>query len=421
MFIERLRVKGYKSLEDVTLADLSSINIFHGLNDVGKSNILEALDLFFQLLPLALELEAEWEGFTDFDLRPYSQTDIFRRQNDSPRIEWEARLQLPERATSLDVRLHLEKKEGEGLKDEHKWDLALIWPAGRPGEEIQRALRAPRAGFNLLTARRRFQAEYLEEETEEVERRTRRPQVVARNLKRALFDAYASLDLDERARFENLQKLLERHFSIGRLDVGLERPSRSSEDSKLVGREIIVRFLRSEGAITIKNVGSGARQALLILGQLLFNPARIAAIEEPEMNLNPDWQTGLLALLRDLIGAEAGQLDQLFISSHSPYIEFEDNFYLVTYENQATQIQRFPMSERGRAGLQGVQPLGERRLQRLNSQNQITLYQEVLDDLGLEYGDMVFLEKNSAGRWELWAEDEALAVLQEAWDDIKDN
>ena len=408
MFIETFRAQGFKSLADIQLTGLSTINILHGPNAGGKSNILEALDLFFQLLPLALELETEWEGLTPFDLEPYSPDDIFCRQNESQRIEWEARLRSPEQDASFAVNLRLSRKE-------NKWDLALVWPDGRPGEEIERALCAPRAGFNLLTARRRLQIEHLEEEDNGVEQRTRRSRVGPRNLKRTLFDAYASLDRSERARFEELQRLLERHLQIGILDVGLDR---SPGGSQLAGREVVARFLRSEGDITVENVGSGGQQVLLMLAQLLLNPARVAAIEEPEMNLNPEWQTRLLALLRDLIGPEAGQFDQFFITSHSPYFEFQDNFYLVTYENQATQVQQFPLSERGRAGLKDVQPIGEQCRQRLNSQNQVTLYREVIKDLGLQYGDMVYFNKNAAGRWELQHEAEAERELQEAFDDI---
>ena len=46
MRIERFRIQGFKSLADVTVEGLSDINVFFGLNDVGKSNIFEALALW---------------------------------------------------------------------------------------------------------------------------------------------------------------------------------------------------------------------------------------------------------------------------------------------------------------------------------------------------------------------------------------
>ncbi|MDX1745149.1 MAG: AAA family ATPase, partial [Halobacteriales archaeon] len=43
--ITRLRIKGYKSLEDIELTDLSRLIVLFGPNAAGKSNLLDALDL----------------------------------------------------------------------------------------------------------------------------------------------------------------------------------------------------------------------------------------------------------------------------------------------------------------------------------------------------------------------------------------
>jgi hypothetical protein len=64
--------------------------------------------------------------------------------------------------------------------------------------------------------------------------------------------------------------------------------------------------------------------------------------------------------------------------------------------------------------------MGEQLKQRLNSQNQITLYREVIEDLGLECGDMVYFNKDAQGRWGLYTETEALNQLREAWEDDGD-
>lgn len=46
MHIKRIYIKNFRSIKS-TLIDLENINIFYGLNDVGKSNVLKALNLFF--------------------------------------------------------------------------------------------------------------------------------------------------------------------------------------------------------------------------------------------------------------------------------------------------------------------------------------------------------------------------------------
>jgi hypothetical protein len=426
MYIERMRIDGFKSLHGLVLDNLGPINILHGLNDVGKSNILEAIDLFLQLLPLALDIETDWEGVTDYDLRPYSSDAIFRFQSPKREIQWDATLRLSEDPyETIEALMVLRPVESprknsralEEMRQPTTFDLTLKWPAGAPGEGTMQKLRADRAGFTLVSAQRRFQDEQLGEEQRQAERRTRRPEVSARNLKRTLFEAFASLDLEERARFKRLQELLDRHFQVGTLDVGLKRTSKGSEGSE---RQVVVRFLRprleAKGAITLENAGSGVSQVLLILGQILFNMTGVVGVEEPEMNLNPIWQKQLMAVFGDLALSESGGLDQIFITSHSPTFEFQESFYLVTYQNQATQIERAPLSRKARFfGPQ--QPLGERCGQRINSQHQITLYREVMEDLGLEYGDMIYFNKGKSGRWTLYAEDEALQELREAWND----
>ena len=50
MKIERFRIQGFKSITDITVDGLSDINVFFGLNDVGKSNIFQALDMLYGLL-----------------------------------------------------------------------------------------------------------------------------------------------------------------------------------------------------------------------------------------------------------------------------------------------------------------------------------------------------------------------------------
>lgn len=44
-------VTGYKNLaREIRLTDLGRVNVIHGDNNVGKSNLLESLHLFFALL-----------------------------------------------------------------------------------------------------------------------------------------------------------------------------------------------------------------------------------------------------------------------------------------------------------------------------------------------------------------------------------
>ena len=44
--ISRIEIYGFRSLDSVEIIT-DSVNVFAGLNDVGKSNVLRALNLFF--------------------------------------------------------------------------------------------------------------------------------------------------------------------------------------------------------------------------------------------------------------------------------------------------------------------------------------------------------------------------------------
>lgn len=58
MRLTSFSVKGFKNFrEEVTLEGLSAINILHGENNVGKSNLMEALLLALELWDVGLEPE----------------------------------------------------------------------------------------------------------------------------------------------------------------------------------------------------------------------------------------------------------------------------------------------------------------------------------------------------------------------------
>ena len=44
--IKKIEISSFRSIEKISI-EVSEINVFSGINDVGKSNILKALNLFF--------------------------------------------------------------------------------------------------------------------------------------------------------------------------------------------------------------------------------------------------------------------------------------------------------------------------------------------------------------------------------------
>src|SRR5438876_859776 len=98
MRLNSFTVDGYKNLtEPVTFGPLSEINVLHGPNNVGKSNLIAAIELFFGLLGVGTQVSKE--QFTPMDANeaipghPFAE--IFHAASPAP-IQLQAELSLPE-------------------------------------------------------------------------------------------------------------------------------------------------------------------------------------------------------------------------------------------------------------------------------------------------------------------------------------
>lgn len=52
--------------------------------------------------------------------------------------------------------------------------------------------------------------------------------------------------------------------------------------------------------------------------------------------------------------------------------------------------------------------------QRIDERGRVVLYRELIEDLSLEPGDMIYFNKDKSGRWAIYTEDEAEETLEEA-------
>lgn len=211
-----------------------------------------------------------------------------------------------------------------------------------------------------------------------------------------------SSDFQQKLRFAAIKSALaEPPFSLGELDVALDQHS----------DQIDIGFIRPQGRLPLESLGSGSQQLLLVLGQVFLNDFSIIALEEPEMNLSPQRQQELMIALRRLMQDPAVKLNQLFISTHSPYLEFSENFYDVTLDERGHTRVRKTLAQKWSSHFASV-PLGPDTGARLNSLNQVKLYEGVVADLDLERGDMVVFVRNDAGRWELRKAEEIAREMQ---------
>ncbi len=426
MRIESFHIQGFKNIANVKIEGLSNINVFYGLNNVGKSNIFEALGLWYQLsvLPPATDLsKQEFEEkfgpfifqlkgdnainlkveitLTQSDLPDKDELDssLFDDMIGNPKLDYYTTTDLTKGIYLLsEARLDLKANKVE-LQTTHQLKIGQ--------KEFQISFQSlPNffSGLHIIEATRRFQVEQRGQETSV-------GFISDHNLKQALFYAYLSRDLQQKHRLEAIKRILTNPpFNLGELDVALD-PSTDRID---------IGFIRPDGRLPLENLGSGAQQLLLVLGQIFLNDHPIIAIEEPEMNLSPQYQQYLLVALRQLMQDPAVKLNQLFISTHSPYFEFEENFFDVTVNQQGvTQVARLTVEHRTRY-FPDMQ-VGPETGARLNSLNQVKLYDGVMKDLGLQRGDLVLFTKNQAGRWEIRPEHEIIHELETVQDNNKPN
>src|SRR5262245_22034561 len=63
MQLRSFKVQGFKNFrQPVVLEDLGPINVLHGANNVGKSNLLQAIELFFVVIGLENSLGIPLQG-----------------------------------------------------------------------------------------------------------------------------------------------------------------------------------------------------------------------------------------------------------------------------------------------------------------------------------------------------------------------
>ena len=402
MQLLEFEVHGFKSLYDCKLTDLQSINVFHGENNVGKSNLLEAMALFFRTLSLfdeqgvssshsfsgsafqtqfgLVEDIFSWDGDRIITLRGcmlLSDLDFHRVHNeeDAHRIsQLEIVLQIAQRMNGVTVRMTaLETEEGSVLskKDEYKRQLA---------EALIRELLS-RFGFYRIRFNRRLT-------TESAPTGARPDEIVlldpsGSNLKERLFWASVSDDPMERRAF---RQVLRPMFANSPLSLGTLQPVARP------GAPFDLQLETAERSIPIDQLGSGIQQLALLGGMIALSQCWIVAIEEPEINLSWPTQKKLKGILSNMVADTDVAPSQFFISSHSPLFEFHENFFKVDMVEGRTVVTPAPNKEREK--LFDVFTVPEGRGTMIRSGNAVVLPDYVLETLKVSQGDAIYFHRD---------------------------
>ncbi|REG20513.1 AAA domain-containing protein [Archangium gephyra] len=388
MRVAWLEIENFRSIEWLRLEGLDKPHVvIEGPNDVGKSNILHALDLAFSTLPTLLRVEADHD-VKSIPGEPSEYPDWVK--------DWQNLFQHGKDSFSISLGIRFESRDGA-----RGWrpppgeiiDYRIKWT--REGERIEKGLRAPLAGspwsgkvlegmawslapaFRLVTTRREPGGESLH-----LHKNTPWESQVrwhGSNLKQLLFLYKNSPDLEVQERFEQLRAAVrDPALGIGIVNVSVQP-----------NQKINVRTRQNGVELDLEERGTGIQQLLTLLALTLCHRGRILAVEEPEMNLSEPNQRLLWKKLREFTG-ETGPMDQVFVTSHSRVFEEEAERLVVSRDPQDGTQARWadPVPARQQA---------DEELLQVTRGGGVTLPFEVLKQLGIQDGKHVYLVPSRHG------------------------
>lgn len=361
MKIRKIHVENYKSFKDVTLSDMSFINMVYGYNNSGKSNVLKFLDLLFSPKedPERKTSGASptfWSGIINND--PF----IFKDKNKDISFDVSTEIQKTE-LKSLNKKDFTELEKNY-FKDNHNYITIKIFGRIVYLNFHQSEIRIDSVLINNKDIYDRHNKEpYF-------------PTASAKSILKnngyyyfsTLMDLFTNsvqfLDNDRyfikeyeineffinqlnskiiKNWFFQLSLLPEHHNFyteltefISNFDLMTKTLGSAVENSPLKNMEIS--FYKENGEIDlimknkvgnrlpITSYGTGIQQIFYILTKIFSSNAKILLVEELELNLSPQYQMVLLRNFLNMI--KEHRISQIIFTTHSKYFKFRNDFKL---------------------------------------------------------------------------------------------
>jgi len=359
MRIHALHVKNYKSLKDVTLEGLGRLNLLVGKNSSGKSNLLEALEMFFNEFNL-FEAGPPAEPVTEISHNIWYDGNIENRIEIAVTLSFdekeceeifpkEALEPVKKRCKESYNKLTILRSINDpktGKRTEYvKWaDLFLVrdnklvspeeFGKSIAPSEIGEAIPPPTVpesvavkmlGKIASNLQNKIRGKFLpvkvaRDGTERSSKITERASLVDSETLGVLINLGQSRATKDVKKWASVEKTFE-DFSSMRLNVR--------------GGEVLA--VRGDLYLPISQIGGGD-QELLILKRLLMQNECIVGIEEPEMHLHP-----ILAQKVYKIIQKVSVTNQIFVATHSPILLDRSDpadAWLVRLEDKETKITR---------------------------------------------------------------------------------
>jgi len=341
MKITKLRIENYRSLDDFSMQGLDDLVILTGENGSGKSNVLEALELFFGTFqPAATITVTGYDDFLWFDrdtsspirftvfvlMDPDEMKKIVpERQGLIVPVELQSLHEVTQAELVIVREIHA---AGNGNAEWRTIGVSLLGTPlmvdGKPSEVLVRAF-----GTAATTENERFimAAQYLDsslhvELSQRLKNRFRVisaaraskglpafPEAPVRGPDRVSFiPTDMESELRELGRKRDRATVKRKHLIRQLMSTVLPEDTElvlAGGETQLVERDIDFRT----------ELTGGGFQAFLALVVAVTRPATIIAIEEPELHLHARFCKKLLRVLQ-----EQSRSNQIFVSSHSPIL-----------------------------------------------------------------------------------------------------
>lgn len=448
MRLTRFSVEGFKNLrKPVVLDGLEEINVLHGENNVGKSNVLQAILLFhWSVNKLAIvcsdraNVNSHYPEQTDEPIakltlamtelnaiadRPPSLFDV---QAPLKTIKLAGEFHVPNTllptgqtlaAGAIDVWLEVARPTETSillslLKFRHQADDptlgAVVGPALLPVVLgwVSGSGRVPAASRFAIIHTDRWRQGILGDNPG-------RPVggILPPEMEQRLYDARDTPDRERALTWRRFLDVMERFRDV--LSEGVPNVVNPSRAVGGRGHPFLLADLPDGTRMPIDQMGSGVQQIVALLGTLLTSEAKIVAIEEPELNLRHSMQLRVMQALRDHVVGRPGGPDQLFLTSHSSAFEFGDTFYGMSAGTNGPTVAR--QERRNLAKFVGLPEStltttdGDSSVGWLTSEGIVRVPPFAVQHLGAAKGGAVVFWRDGPGRVELLTPEAAEVAL----------
>ncbi len=383
MIIKKIKIQGYRSLKNISITDLSEINIFYGENNTGKSNIIEALNLFFCEKKDFIDMGGKEKSKSELNGRivgyaPLENNDFFNNGEENITIELAFSLNDSDRK-QINA---LTRQEKNTINKKDK-DLQIKLIVQRdlqtnPAADIEEA--DVYYGFFECDSMKLNGTEYVKGNTENIDVVNAIEQYLCnsfsmidserqilkefddgktcgvineKNIKKFLYHLHLSEEIEDRKVLQNIKSTFNQIHDIGEINFSIrgyksnETHRYDNEKNQLICEKtkeseirILIHSEQSNTLLPIENFGKGIQQSLIIISNIIGNSkSSLFGIEEIEANLSPNNQKivyGSITKLKD----SSNKMSQLFITSHSdhfiPKKEETINLYKVFHDQKET-------------------------------------------------------------------------------------